>query len=187
MILPGLAVLPAATPQPHLGLPAPAAESVDASLDLEERPLVVVKSVPPARAPAPPPQPVPIEHSSAFLIRTRRDQVRGHRGQREREEEQASAAHCCSRRRAPQEAVGRGGQHCWVSAQALLFLRRWTSRLRLPPACPAYSPSSPAHHALAGGRQQQRGGAQPAAAGGSRGVQRQCGQVGAEKGGRVAG
>ncbi len=36
----------------------------------------MVKSVLPPRSPAAPPQPMPIEHSSAFLIRSRRDSVR---------------------------------------------------------------------------------------------------------------
>ncbi|KAL4428179.1 hypothetical protein ABPG75_002268 [Micractinium tetrahymenae] len=43
----------------------------DAGLAVQPRPLVV-KSLPVARAAAPAPQPVPVEHSSAYLLRNRR-------------------------------------------------------------------------------------------------------------------
>lgn len=51
------------------------AEATEASVNMDAAPLVVVKSVPPPRAPAAPPQPVAIEHSSAFLLRSRREGV----------------------------------------------------------------------------------------------------------------
>lgn len=50
-------------------------DSAEAGLELETARPLVVKSIPQPRTPAAPPQPVPIEHSSAFLIRSRRDPV----------------------------------------------------------------------------------------------------------------
>lgn len=63
---------------PRSAVPAPSAgpEGDEGPTLQQPRPLVV-RSQPVTRAAAPPPQPVPVEHSSAYLLRKRKQLVRG--------------------------------------------------------------------------------------------------------------
>lgn len=64
------------TPRPAVPAASAGPEGDEGSTLQQPRPLVV-RSQPVTRSAAPPPQPVPVEHSSAYLLRKRKQLVRG--------------------------------------------------------------------------------------------------------------